>query len=866
MPTIMDTWLQSIAHRHNKWLGAIEDVGDQLPLLDQFGTSIQKTPEGKSFDPTPLLLEMMVNYYLKKDLNAIEKWLVSREDRFDMIKRNKKMAYRIDSLAQIRSIFFTVGAAHLPGDSGVIKLLRNRGFHVEPVWSSKTIDPDDYLKNLPELKWITFREANGDYEIDLPGTPSPLVSNGVETQFYMDLSTMTFYMAGGLVAPNNASLDSVTKSMMKNMNADLISSKPITYQSLSGLENVFDSNDGHFVVRLLKDGNTVYLLMVGSEKEEVITSPDAGRYFSSFKPLKKPSKTNLKDEWVLLSLPEKGVKLEFPIKPKRNKAAESKTEGTNWSFQIYDLFDMKQEGYFLLNIRETMPGYHLTEDSVFFKEIETSIKDNLTKVTEKQLRTYQGYPSYYLKGINEDQGTTFGLFMVIRGNRIYQLVAGGATSNKNVDGLIERFFTQLNLIEYDATPYSRKNSPSNSFQVYGPKDFHVVADSNATTSKTVHYTTFDDQRQVTYEIYAEAISPYLWTATDSAFLEEKGKVYIAYNDSIESKKAMWNGKAPSLHWVVKEPGNNLKKLVRVVASKDSLYTLITVIQTQEINASDIFFNKFLTTTAPGKNLTASKTSLLLKDLQSKDTATFEEAKEALSVVKFDKKDLPSLHQHLLKEFPDDDNYYWTVRHQLVDKIAAFQDKSSIKFVKEKYPSLTKQPVLQYHLIGLLSDILTKDAYALLKTILIQNTPAEIDDRFLDINWFDSLELSRTLYPEILTMVQLPLLSDNILNLTATLLREEYLSPTDLVPFEATLLQIGKEKAALAKIQSAAETSFYELQSTIRLMAASKNKELNNVLNEFLEANNLSIKMQAAMLMLDKKDIGTATCLGFAGIQ
>lgn len=50
-----------------------------------------------------------------------------------LAQRNHGMADRIEALAQASSVFVAVGAGHLPGEEGLIALLRDRGWTVVPV-------------------------------------------------------------------------------------------------------------------------------------------------------------------------------------------------------------------------------------------------------------------------------------------------------------------------------------------------------------------------------------------------------------------------------------------------------------------------------------------------------------------------------------------------------------------------------------------------------------------------------------------------------------------------------------------------------------------------------------------------------------
>ena len=47
-------------------------------------------------------------------------------------RRNLTMARRIDELASSRRLLVAVGALHLAGPQGLVKLLRQRGYQVSP--------------------------------------------------------------------------------------------------------------------------------------------------------------------------------------------------------------------------------------------------------------------------------------------------------------------------------------------------------------------------------------------------------------------------------------------------------------------------------------------------------------------------------------------------------------------------------------------------------------------------------------------------------------------------------------------------------------------------------------------------------------
>lgn len=102
--------------------------------------------------------EALRDAYRKQDLNALDslnkitnngknfrKWMLD--------ERNIIMANGIDSVLQSgKSIFSAVGAAHLPGNMGVIELLRQKGYSVRPV----TFSFDTDKKTMKEIENIRY--------------------------------------------------------------------------------------------------------------------------------------------------------------------------------------------------------------------------------------------------------------------------------------------------------------------------------------------------------------------------------------------------------------------------------------------------------------------------------------------------------------------------------------------------------------------------------------------------------------------------------------------------------------------------------------------------------------------------------------
>ena len=81
----------------------------------------------------------LADVYRKQDLSKIEELTVTGDatvsNYLDLLLygRNRRWADSLTSLMREKSLLIAVGAGHLPGDQGVINLLRKKGYVLTPV-------------------------------------------------------------------------------------------------------------------------------------------------------------------------------------------------------------------------------------------------------------------------------------------------------------------------------------------------------------------------------------------------------------------------------------------------------------------------------------------------------------------------------------------------------------------------------------------------------------------------------------------------------------------------------------------------------------------------------------------------------------
>ncbi|MCW5907985.1 MAG: TraB/GumN family protein [Chitinophagales bacterium] len=136
---VLDLLFYRKAKEAKKKTIGIETVDEQLKALNVLSYEEQADMLVRSireYEKSKQTMKDMVRFYTEKQLDSIA--MLNDEDPMPekfykalVTDRNKRMATRIGDLMLKQSLFIAVGALHLPGDKGVIELLRKKGYTVE---------------------------------------------------------------------------------------------------------------------------------------------------------------------------------------------------------------------------------------------------------------------------------------------------------------------------------------------------------------------------------------------------------------------------------------------------------------------------------------------------------------------------------------------------------------------------------------------------------------------------------------------------------------------------------------------------------------------------------------------------------------
>lgn len=138
----LDIYFLKTARTQNKLCVGVEKFEDQIAVIDKISYKEQAemlyNMLRDTIETQEDAYEDMIYKYLNFDLFSLLEMTKNSglgkdfEENF-IISRNKTMAKSLKRIIKKQTVFCAIGAAHLPGDNGVIELLRKSGYTVQPV-------------------------------------------------------------------------------------------------------------------------------------------------------------------------------------------------------------------------------------------------------------------------------------------------------------------------------------------------------------------------------------------------------------------------------------------------------------------------------------------------------------------------------------------------------------------------------------------------------------------------------------------------------------------------------------------------------------------------------------------------------------
>ncbi len=855
-PTFVDAWLYDLARKQGKWVGGIEDIQDQSGLMeDIFNEQDLQFLVADYSTVGKMYLDSMIRTYERQDIATIE--AMSSDDDTDrkdklLLRRNVKMARRMDSLSAVRTMVFAVGAAHLPGDSGVISLLRARGFNVQPVFSSKKTAAKDYKVVEKDIPWQKIVDTKGLYEVEMPGKANPYKIFGImEMRMNMDLFTSSGFMMMAYETPVvTKNTDSLLLSMARNALQDpkLKQGKAVTRNGISGREYTLVNKEGTRRSQLYFYDQTLYMAMVIMMKDSNTTNSLNEHFFNSLvlhKPIRKSN-----EDWVSMTGMVPGIQGETPVMMEYNDEITGKSAEAGANAIVLMGVDSRNNSVYMLITKSTTDGMYIPNDSVYASLLATTNRLKLDRVQLDTIQVIDGIYSLEQKGTMKMQSLSYHSKTIFRGNRFYSMIVLSPQGKEN-EGKALRAIQSLKLSPSPPVDWSVQHSRH--LSTWAPSALTTKKDTSGV--ETDFFNAIDTVSSYVYSIVPAAFDSITWYNGNGEYWEKKLKDYDTDEDTVVSKLPFSTNGLDGYDLQIKTRNvPNKTKLFRLFNYGDTLYTMFTCIPNDAVNNTDVrrFFTdiKFMQP-APAPTVFTSKAASFIAALSSKDSAVRTASYDNVYNANFSVSDIPLLHTALMQHYDWDTGsvYYETLQTKLGDKLQSLKDSGLVDFIKNGYAETNGRNAQEQ--TSLLSLIAGKPTAANLQFI-VQALKNVDENSVIDpwvINYLDdSLALVAAILPDALGLLNKKNMVNDMASVAIRLLDSNMVQIDAVLPYEPSILAYGKSR--LKEINAGDGADGYDLYSVATIAGRIKTPACMALLHQMLDSRYNSVKIEAVEALLD----------------
>lgn len=309
---LLDMYFQDYGVKNNKSIISIESVEEQMAAIDQMPLTVQAEmllEQVNNIGKEDSSMDFMIQKYLEQDLDALFSFYKNEQDTdtdsFDkaiVVNRNNIMAERMDSFMKFMPTFTAVGALHLPGEEGIISLLRKKGYTVSPVYSSNKVyraietkaEPQESEADLSMYNhpFILLDAAEAGFQILVPDSAEiEWMEDDLIMYSYNDTKNELLYNIAYTALNDSSVVENET--FYKEIALRLAKSKgaEIEYQELIQVLD-FEAQEGQLKMGetlpnvymrylMVRTSTDFYLLSVTGDKTKIM-EPEVNTFFDSF--------------------------------------------------------------------------------------------------------------------------------------------------------------------------------------------------------------------------------------------------------------------------------------------------------------------------------------------------------------------------------------------------------------------------------------------------------------------------------------------------------------------------------------------------------------------------------------------------------
>ncbi|MEN9511654.1 MAG: hypothetical protein RLZZ370_1473 [Bacteroidota bacterium] len=810
-----DTYLDLFIYQAGKKLGktviGLEDYRESRKMVNRS----EKEDKDEDDEDRPRINRWEMNFgeeienaYRQGDLDLLDsldrllnpgknyrKWM--------LFERNKVMANGIHSNMQAgKSIFSGVGASHLPGDTGVIELLRRMGYTVRPVSpksSGKARKEKDRIDALEyKISPLAYKSVNSDFEALMPGVPISAYQDGSYRYFhpdaangsYISIAKVPYYgkFTGQTPAHMLLRVDSL---LFEYVRGRIISKNNLSRNGFEAMDIRNRTAQGN-AQRLMVVATPTYLWFVKmSGQKDYVFGKNGESFFNSFKITESAGQN-----WTNYSPESGGYSLRWP-ENLNFKPALGDTHSYLQGHRDLEASDKNGDYYFLRRLVNTDVDY-VEEDSFELYWLAQGLAENLkSKVTSHRHFRLQGHPAMEARMKSKSNGSNATVRMLIQGHITY---VWGTSATENQD-FLESF--KLQPFKY-AKPFTLQHDSMHWFSTVSLPiiNFNQLKESMGYV---------DDEDADSMEHYESGNENMTFTASTGEFVTVYARRFH-YFDREVSLDSLWNRRIKQNlednFYVVSERKSKIgswetldleysdtgsSRVVKARWYMRGRMSWCVATTYDSIEGLTSFVRSFYDNFKPFDTFTTAsifdwRGDELLKMMTSKDS-TIRTTSQEWGEDFFEPKDHQATELMRIIEQTGDPKQQ-DFRHRLITKLGTLKHPELIPFLRKQYQKAGDTSDLQIHILSALASMKTKEAAKAYAELLIDETPLGKNEdlgREVLLPLYDSLKLYATTLPALFDLLRYTDYKEPLLHISAEALDSGFLKPADYAAFKKTLL-------------------------------------------------------------------------------
>jgi uncharacterized protein YbaP (TraB family) len=846
--TVLDMFIFQTGKKYKKKIAGLENAKESMLSILQIIDEDAKPKEENKLALVKILKnrnpqEVLKEYYREKDiimLDSIYKLIFSKKAHDALIvNRNKIMTKSIDSIVKTGSLFSAVGAAHLAGNDGIITLLRQKGYTVNPIIDTFTENGKNQKKTIeayfPNPNFTVSNTKDKMVQLPLYKTTieeneslgSPDFTNG--GAITIKRIPLNYFLKNNDVTYNPKALDSL---FFEKIPGDIIEKKyvkQVNYDSYD-IKNITKTGNAQHskfyitpleIISISMTGPANYVRQYENEVFENIKIKSFKNEWEKIKPLKGGFEAEIPSfNFVFGNSAEKGTNIDIQAYDNQEKAYYFLREKTlnDTSFLENSEYEQKQihyQFYLQQNQDSTATRYNKIENSFVSS---SKIGDRTIK-----LKTVISGNKYYLLGaVNASEANTdhfFNSFVLTpfeyksktkvltdsianykieipekENENLFLKLNKNKRETKNAFKVVNQFQAfnsetgRKIKLAYHKFPKYEQTLSIDSIQRMLKKEFLNQYEEDPEQN---YFETQDDE---SYETATSLLSPELFLKKGFSkslwdeILTDKKDNYEFLSESTTFNKEQ---NSYTINAVITKP-NATQAIKYKVLYKNNAYYLLNTLVAKNYKNDDPFIEKTFNSLDLVENsrtdTAEDKVKLFIEDAKSeKDTIRYS-ALNTIDNLDITKKDFETI-TNFINTFNFKESETDAIT-SLLEKIGKIDDERVIPYLENYYKKESTKTDVQISILKSISHQKSKAAYKKINALLEYDLPIsdlqyEIGSLFYTFE--RDPENSKELFPEIFQYYSIKEYNKPIISFCNSLLEQKLISVKKLKAFKKIIL-------------------------------------------------------------------------------